>query len=185
MKPLFIALAVVVLGGVGYMAYSQLDNNPGHMSVTLPTATSTDNTPTPSGKKIAFSELVKQGGSYECTVKQAVSNMDSDGVVFMNRDRIRGEFSTLTQGIKIDTSMIVKDGYTYTWSSMMPGAGFKIKMDSPTGAGAHTTADAETSTNGSYSWNADQIGDYYCKEWAVDESKFTLPTSVKFTEIKK
>lgn len=179
MKPFFIALAVVVLGGLGYMTYSQFGNNPEHMSVALPTTASTDSTPISSGKKIAFSELVKQGGSYECTVKQMVSNIDSDGVVFVSRDRIRGEFSTLAQGMKIDTSMIVRDGYTYTWSSMMPGTGFKIKAE------ANTTANVNTSMSGSYGWNAEQIGDYYCKEWKVDESTFTLPGNVKFTEIKK
>jgi len=183
MKPFFIAIAVVVLGGVGYMAYTQLDNNPEEVTMELPAAAAPADSTTPpaSGKKIAFSELVKQGGSYECTVKQVVSNIDSDGVVFMDKDRLRGEFSTLTQGMKIDSTMIMKDGYTYTWSSMMPSAGFKIKVD----PGANTTADTGVSTSGSYSWNAEQIGDYYCKDWKVDESKFSLPANVKFTEIKK
>lgn len=178
MKPLMIALAVIVLGGVGYLGYTQLHNSDEEVAMELSTL------PTPSSaasnKKIAFSELVKQGGSYECTVKQAVSDMESDGVVFMDKDRLRGEFSTTAEGMKIDSTMIMKDGYMYTWSSMAPKNGFKMKS-TPTSEAGNTNAPA----SGTYSWNAEQIGDYYCKEWRVDESKFTLPTSVKFTELQR
>lgn len=183
MKPLFITLAVIVLGGLGYLGYTQLNAEPEHLGVELPGTTSP--VADTSAKKIAFSELVKQGGSYECTVKQVISNIDSDGVVFMNRDRLRGEFSTLAQGMKIDTTMIMKDGYTYTWSSVMPNNGFKIEINPPIKAGADTPVDNGAATSGTYNWNAEQIGDYYCKAWTVDESKFTLPTNVKFTKIKK
>ncbi len=180
MKPFIIAIAVVVLGGLGYVGYTQLHDSKDTDSLAVELAASTSPVVNTANKKIAFSELVKQGGSYECTVKQVVSNIDSDGVVFMDKDRMRGEFSTLAQGMKIDSTMIMKDGYTYTWSSMMPSAGFKIKVMPADEAG-----DAQASTSGTYSWNAEQIGDYYCKEWKVDESKFTLPAGVKFTEMKK
>ena len=183
MKPFLIALAVIVLGGLGYGIYTQIHDDSASLAMELATATTT--ALNSSDKKIAFSELVKQGGSYECTVKQVVSNMDSDGVVFMDKDRLRGEFVTLAQGMNIDSTFIMRDGYTYTWSSVMPSTGFKIKIDSPIKAGADAPIDNDVATSGTYSWNAEQIGDYYCKVWAVDESKFTIPTGVKFTEIKK
>lgn len=176
MKPLLIALTVIVLGGLGYVGYSKLRSDPKSLAMELPIS------PTPtaqtSSKKISFSELVKQGGSYECTVKQAVSDMESDGVVFMDRNRLHGEFSNITKGVKIDTRMIAKDGYTYMWSSMAPESGFKIQLEVK-------KEDMYVATSSIYSWNMDQIGDYYCKDWKVDESKFTLPSGVTFVEMKK
>ncbi|MEY4602345.1 MAG: hypothetical protein RL292_286 [Candidatus Parcubacteria bacterium] len=163
------------------MAYSQLDNNPEHMSVELPTATSTDNTPAPSGKKITFSELLKQGGSYRCTVNQYVQNIESKGVVFIDKDRIRGDFSTQTQGMNIDSSLVVKDGYTYTWSSALGARGIKIKNSTPYG-GAQVKGQ-NTQMTSTYGFNGEQIGDYDCEAWAVDESKFIPPMSITFTEL--
>jgi hypothetical protein len=60
---------------------------------------------------------------------------------------------------------------------MMPTTGFKAKV----------IENVEPNTNagmsGTYSFNASQIGEYDCEEWAGDQSKFTLPASVTFTEI--
>jgi hypothetical protein len=177
MKPFIIAIAVVVLGGLGYVGYTQIHDDSEPLALELATATTT--ALNSSNKKIAFSELVKQGGSYECTVKQAVSDMESDGVVFMDKDRLYGEFSTIAEGMKVDTTMIMKDGYTYTWSSMAPKNGFKIKI------ATNEIASNEVDASGTYRWSAEQIGDYYCEKWVVDESKFTVPTEIKFVEVKK
>jgi len=175
MKPLFIVLAVIFLGGLGYLGYKRLWKYPEPLVVEIPTMS--DPAVNTVSKKIAFSELVKQGGSYECTVKQVVSNTESDGVVFMDKNRLHGEFSTIVGGVKVDTTMIMKDDYTYTWSSVMPKSGFMIKVEANEG-------DINTATSGTYSWNAERIGDYYCKAWTVDESKFSLPAGITFVEIK-
>lgn len=185
MKPLLIALAVVLFGGLGYMGYNQLNKDVGFLTIKLPAPVRAGSASAPTtGKKIAFSELFKQGGSFECTVKQTVSDMESDGVVFMNGDRLRSEFSTIAEGIKVDTTIIIKDGNMYTWSSMMPKDGFKIKVEPTDGVGDNAV-DSTKSVSATYSWNIEQIGDYYCEEWIMDESKFTLPTGIKFTEMKK
>lgn len=76
--------------------------------------------------------------------------------------------------------MIVKDNFTYTWSPLMAGKGFKAKVVEVVGGDAVV----DTGTSGTYSFNATQIGDYDCVDWTVDESKFTLPSTVTFTEIK-
>ncbi len=132
----------------------------------------------PSGKKMAFASFVKQGGSYQCTVHQYVNDTDTVGDVYLDNGKIRGEFKTTYNGMNIDTSFIVRDGYTYTWTSAMPTMGFKAPV-----VDSETTGSADTS--GTYSWNNDQIGDYDCKAWAADQSKFAIPTSVKFTEAKR
>ncbi|MEJ0001840.1 MAG: hypothetical protein WDN09_01490 [bacterium] len=49
------------------------------------------------------------------------------------------------------------------------------------------SADAATDTgagaSGTYSWNADQIGDYNCTAWTADAAKFALPASIKFQDM--
>lgn len=132
----------------------------------------------PVGKKIAFSELIAQGGTYQCTVKQYVNETESTGTVFLHKDHVRAEFATAVQGMNINTTMIVRDGYTYTWTSTMPNKGFKSKAVQVVGG------DAVVGTAGTYSFNSTQIGDYDCQDWTLDESKFTLPSTVTFTEVK-
>jgi hypothetical protein len=131
----------------------------------------------PSGKKMSFDAFIKQGGSYMCTVNQNVEGIESKGTVYVNGGNVRGDFKTSVSGMNIDTMFLTKDGYSYSWSSMMPGKGYKAKV---TASGGGTGA----GTSGQYSFNAEQIGDYNCEVWAVDSSKFAMPSGVVFTEIK-
>jgi len=90
---------------------------------------------------------------------------------------VRGEFAVQTQGMNIDSNMIVRDGYTYIWSSMMQGMGFKSKA-----VASDSATNPETGTLGSYAWDAEQIGDYNCEAWNPDVTIFTLPEGVIFSE---
>lgn len=171
-KTIGIALAVLVVVGGGLYMYKGNNTAPAVDSGDLAGGTQL------AGKKMAFSELIKQGGSYQCTVKQYVNDTESTGTVFLHKDHIRGEFTTAVQGMNIDTTMIVKDGYTYTWTSAMPNKGFKAKAVEVVGG------DAVVGTSGTYSFDATQIGDYDCQDWNADDSKFVIPTNVTFTEVK-
>jgi hypothetical protein len=174
-----VTLLLLIIGGTGYYFYQGSEsrkavvldpNGPGQLAY----ATTT----TPASKKIAFSQLMSQNGTYKCTVNQYVGDIESKGTVYMDKGLLRGEFATAVANQKIDTTMILRDGYTYTWTSMAPTMGFKSKVAEP------TTTSTTTATSGTYSWNADQIGDYNCEAWTGDESKFALPATIKFTEVK-
>lgn len=128
-------------------------------------------------KKEPFSDFVKKGGSYKCTVNQSVGGVNTSGTTYINNSMIRGEYSSQVQGMSINTFFIARDGFTYTWNSMMPTSGFKAKIVAP------TEADSSASMSASYSFNAETIGDYDCSPWSVDMSKFTIPTSVTFQTI--
>lgn len=171
-----VIVAVVVIGG-GYYMYSQSNMSSDEMMEG--SEMSSDSGSQMSDKKMAFESFIKQGGSYVCTVHQSVEGTESEGTVYIDGGNIRGEFNSTVQGMAMSTSLIVKDGYSYTWTSMMPSMGFKAPVDQ--GAGA----DSSTGTSGSYSWNAEQIGDYNCEAWSADASKFALPAGVTFTEAGK
>ncbi len=156
-----------------------------YFTVTGGKLASTAATPTtPTGdKKIAFSQLIDQGGSYKCTVHQYVQNTDTVGTVYIHGDKLRGEFNVKAQGMNMDTTLIVREGYTYTWTSMAPTMGFKVKVATSGGESNTTVTQNNGGTAGNYAWNADQIGDYTCDTWTVDETQFSLPTSVTFQAI--
>ena len=124
------------------------------------------------GKKMAFSEFIKQGGSYKCEVKQSTDDFENGGTVYLSGGNVRGDFDTIAEGVAIETHFLMRDGYTYNWSSALPNSGVKMLVP----------VDTETKVNAEvYSWNASQIGDYDCETWTGDESMFVVPTNIEFT----
>jgi hypothetical protein len=58
----------------------------------------------------------------------------------------------------------------------MMSQGYKVAVKDTSGT-------VNAGSTGTYSWNADQIGDYNCIPWKADASKFVVPTSITFKEI--
>lgn len=146
----------------------------------IPEDTSEEVTMGTQGKKMAFSEFLKQDkGAYQCAVNQYLDEemtQSTQGTVFINAGNISGTFETNVGAMSITSSMIVKDGFSYTWSNMSP-IGYKVAIVEST----EVNTDQEMS--GTYSWNAQQIGDYNCEVWDVDMTKFDLPQGISFQAI--
>lgn len=173
---IIIGLGVFLVMKSGKTGNEQLENN---QNLETELGENQENTEIPSGKKMAFSQFIKQGGAYQCTVNQYIDSAYSattQGKVFIADGNIRGDFATTVQGMNIDTSMIVRDGFVYTWTSLA-NMGYKAKE----------TKDAEQgqaiATSGQFGWNSEMIGDYDCDPWTVDASKFTLPANITFQEV--
>lgn len=185
-KITWIVVGVVLIGGGLYFSYIQ--KNKQDLGINQPTESGEThvvveeiqdrNTIATDSKKMPFTDFIKQGGSYECNVDQYVGNTTTKGVVYINNDLIRGDYKTNIQGVSVDTTMVVKDDYTYTWSSMLPNTGFKAKV-----AKNGQIDQNNTGTSASYSFNSEQIGDYDCKEWTPDMTMFELPSSITFQEL--
>ncbi len=166
-KTLLIFLAVVVLGG-GYAIYyekSVQENKIAQNYQELKNRENADNNS--SVKKIAFSEFIKGGGTYECSVTSYLSDMENKGTIYIGGDKIKGEFSTIAEGQSIDSNVIMRDGFMYLWQSAST-TGTQIQLKE------------QTETSNTFTWDPNQIGDYDCKPWIYEESKFTLPASIKF-----
>jgi hypothetical protein len=167
-------IAVLIIAGLGvgaYVAFKPQETIAPQVSGQNETV-QTENVP--EGKKMAFSEFMKQGGSYSCTVSQEVQNTTAQGTVYISEGNLRGDFTTSFNGTKMNLSTIVRDGYSYTWSSLMPNSGFKVKVATP------NEVDSKAPSEATYSFNADTIGEYDCDPWTPDASKFAIPTSVTF-----
>lgn len=175
-------IAVVVVATGGYLIFSRDTATPVVNSGEVATTTSTTevaSVPLGNDKKMAFDVFLKQGGAYQCTVYQSAANVDSIGTVFLDNGKVSGKYNTTYQGVSYESNLIVRDGYLYTWSpTMLSGKGFKFAV-------VENTGDTGAENWGTHSWDASQIGDYDCKAWTPDESKFVVPTSITFSEVKK
>ena len=142
-------------------------------STTADVVATTTKATTGDTKKVSFVDFMRKGGSYKCAVSQKMANMVSDGTVYLHDALVRVEFSTTLAGQSLTTTMIARDGYMYSWTSMSPGKGYKTKIPDATSA---------SSAKGTYTWNGSQVVDYSCAPWKADDSFFDLPKSVVFTE---
>jgi hypothetical protein len=129
----------------------------------------------PAGKKMAFSEFMKTGGSYQCTVSQNVSGAETTAKIYLNGKLVRVEATTNVPNFgNIDSTIIVRDDYTYTWTSQSSTTGYKTKTVTEVSSGENSSQ---------LSFDASQIGDYDCDAWTADASKFTVPTNITFTDL--
>lgn len=147
-------------------------------NATTSVATSTDNassTETVDTTKPPFYQLLAKAGSRKCSVSQMMGTITSNGTVYMDNGTVRAEFSTSVMNTTVNSTMIAKDGYMYSWTDKGT-TGTKTKMP---------TLDRDgnaTSTKGVKTWDGSQVKDYTCAPWTVDEAIFEIPKSVTFTE---
>jgi len=183
-KTIAVVLGVILVFGGVYLGFSKMKGSEGVKNPAMENGndsgveTTSPDAQAETGKKMAFGEFMKQGGSYTCTVIQSVGGMDSAGIIYISGSLVRGDFNTSIQGMNLDNSFLLKDNYTYTWSSAMGGQGFQTKVTELQQTGEAPKA------SGQYSFNSEQIGDYECKNWNADNSKFALPVGIKFTLVK-
>lgn len=164
-----IVVAVVVVGGgVWYFSSNNGGGFPTEEGVTGTMEEKAEGSAT-------LADLMMRTGSFRCDVEmkaEATNGMsESAGTVYIGDGKMRGDFATKVSGMTINSYMISREGYVYTWSDMMP-QGMKMKVS--------TDGSADTTTQGAM--DASAAVDYHCAPWAVDGSKFTVPTAVTFTE---
>lgn len=121
----------------------------------------------------SMTDLIKRGGNFMCTFSHSSAVAQSTGTVYISGSDIRGDFQSKTQGINVESHMIQKEGYIYTWSPMTP-TGFKIKAVEGDG-------DSSASMSAQYS-DMNQDYAYDCKMWSRTADKFALP-NITFTAV--
>ncbi len=186
-------VAILLIGGIGggvFYATNFMKNDvsvSGEMEMTAQSGASTSKEMVASeevegkiftDKDMTFQELMKKTGSYECTVKQSVMGVVTEGKVFIKGQNVSAKFSSSVQGRIFETSMITKDGYVYTWSSVTPTTGIKTKIAATVAQGGDTT-----DLSASYAWNSKDIGSYSCVVSNIPASSFIIPANIAFTEV--
>ena len=124
-------------------------------------------------EQVSVEELLTRNASLKCTydVKDGES-MNTGTAYFSGGKNMYGEF-TNTQDDKSNSAIVIRNGDTqYVW-----------QKDSTTGYKADVSAfNKEKQQQMSQQFDPDQKYKFNCENWEKDDSKFTPPSSVTFTD---
>jgi len=166
-KGLSVAIIVGILLVAGAGAYIVL-NRPS--DTTAPgTSASASPAPTSALQPQSLRDLLALGRDQTCTFNDASGN---SGSVYMGGAKVRGDFTTMVNSQPQASHMLVDGQTVYVWMDGQ-AQGFKVSFDA--------VADLGSSTS-NQSVDLDQKVDYQCSDWAVDDSKFSLPSGVIFSD---
>lgn len=140
-------------------------------------------TPTEQSQSTSLRELLANGQNQKCTFSMSETDKDDNktttgGTLYISGKRMAEEVqitNTGNGGINTNMMMISDGDKIYTWDPSKKTPGMMFKMVEPTG-----TADGKTQNQ---NVDLDKKIDMKCSPWGVDESKFTVPTDVKFTDL--
>jgi uncharacterized protein YxeA len=163
--PIIVVVLLLLLGG-WYFMNSRKTGTPGSSI-----------TESQGGMK-SLKDLLSSGVAQKCTYSSTDESGTNEGVSYISGGKVRGDFSTTISG-KVTKSHMITDGKTsYIWTDGEKD-GFKMTIPDATPTSAKTdTSDSEVSTEA----DLDQKMDYKCSAWVVDNSYFTPPTSVTFSD---
>lgn len=180
-------VAVLIVGILGSSAYfvnyrNKIPVSPATDVVMEEVAVSTSTVSTstaPYGKKMPFSQFMQEdNASYLCNLSQNIDGVTTMGIVYISNGKLRGEFTNTQSGNSRTSYMVIRDGYSYAWSTTSSSTGIKAKTTGNDGAIA-----VAITTNGSSNWNPGLVGDYTCRASAVSSSTFSLPETIMFAEV--
>lgn len=153
-KQLQLILGILLIAAiVGIVAYGQMAKNK-----------KTDiQTTKPVPQSGSVKDLLQTGKNLSCTLTYPDGN--TTGTAFVAPGKLRTDFKVKNQDQNYESHLIQTGGFSYFWSG---STGLKTMVN---------TNNSEESTK-----NADQQAKFSCSDWNVDNSKFTLPQDVTFTD---
>lgn len=170
--PLIIAAVVTIIAiaaGAGIFLSKKSSKSQEETTATQKTEEKSQET-----SKGTIKSLIGMGKNITCEVTYPSSSGTVKGTVYVAGDkRVRGDFVITTENKEMDNHMIQDGGWGYFWSSMVPqGTKMKIEENLPTPSpGTSQNADVNTEV------------EYKCSGWSVDNSKFTPPANIQFTDM--
>ena len=173
MKKLGLIIGVVVLLLIAGVAYTQL-NKSSQTPNTTNTATEKPKTAEDTVKG-TIQSLLGVGKSVTCTVNDETQG--STGTIFVSDKKMAGDFAVKVEGKSVESHMISDGTYSYIWSSDQT-QGVKIKIDQ---VKVTPGGNEQTSSQGGFDLN--KQANIKCTPWTPDESKFTPPANIKFTDL--
>ena len=122
---------------------------------------------------MSLKDLLARQGQQTCTFTSTTNNSQSQGTVYIDNGKMRGNFTSAQNGQTVASHMIVKDGSVYVWSD---GIAQGYKMD------VSTLTDASSQGSQSVIEATAPVG-YNCTTATVDQNVFTLPTDITFNAV--
>lgn len=137
------------------------------------------------GTSFSMRELLGQGKNQKCTF--SVSETGDDNIQSSTTGTIYIAGNKIAEDVEIKSSdetignvsmKVISDGtYMYSWSPDNKNSGMKVKITEP----STDATDSEDIENQNV--DMDKKMDLSCSNWTVDNSKFTIPSDIKFNDI--
>jgi hypothetical protein len=160
---IIVIIVLLLLGGGGvYMMKRQSAPAPTTQQAANPTGSTA-----PNGTIGTLKGLLTSAIPQACTFSTQGQNT-SNGTIYVNGGKMRGDFTSTSQGQSINGHMILDSGYSYIWTDMMK-TGMKVAMP-----------EGNTTTPSTQGFDVNQQVTYSCKPWIPDATKFTLPSDITF-----
>ncbi len=164
-------ILLIILGGAGFFFLNK--NKSKSTSEVQVTQMVTPQTETVMESGQSFKDLMKLSTNQQCTFTD--TSTQNSGTVYGGSGKVRGDFSSVVNGTSL-ASHVISDGKTvYVWTDGQP-QGFKMTLTEMETLPQDTT---------SKSVDLDKKVDYSCNAWITDNSKFQVPTTVKFSDMSK
>src|SRR3989339_1955955 len=121
----------------------------------------------------SLKDLIGANRPVKCEFKD---ESGAEGTVYVGDGKVRGDFTTTSDGQMMRAHMITDSETSYTWIDGMK-TGYKFSMsvndqNAPVNSG---TPQAQFDQN--------EKLDYRCDTWSVDASLFMMPTGIEFTDL--
>ena len=121
-------------------------------------------------------DLFKLGKNVSCTYSGTSEGTALTGTTHVSGKKMHGTYSVTTNGNTIEGNMVSDGEWLYTWTSEMP-QGVKININKAEEELAGETSDGTSTESLTKDYN------YKCTNWKVDESVFSVPTNITFTDL--
>ncbi|MCR4263996.1 MAG: hypothetical protein NUV98_04750 [Candidatus Roizmanbacteria bacterium] len=173
-KGLLIALiagGVLVLGVAAFFFMNRES-----VSDTMPGSNPPSNSKTSANQPQSLRALMQLGSNQTCTFSDTESQ--SEGTVYIAGGNVRGDFSSELTDSEMVSHMIVTDETMYMWVDGQT-SGFKMSLTELEEAQDDTALNEQNSPK---SVDIDKQIDYECSSWRVENSVFTPPSTIEFTD---
>ncbi len=164
----FVIILLVAAGGVLFLKYAKAPTAPQTESAKTQSAKPTNNS-----VDASILSLLSGGKTESCAI--TFPDNKGAGSVFVADKKFAGDFTTKGSDGKETTGHVISDGtYLYIWSSAMP-TGIKMNLADAKNATQNAQANQAIDINQKASLN--------CSPWLPDNSKFVIPTNIKFSDM--
>jgi hypothetical protein len=139
---------------------------------------STSNQASASAVRQTMHDLITSGAPQTCKFSIAATATSSglSGTIYIASGNMQGDFiKTDTAGKVTNAHMIITGGMDYLWSDASLTKGYKLSWS--------VAAASTILSDRAGGVNINQPTAYSCSNWTADQSKFTLPANIQFTDI--
>ena len=124
-------------------------------------------------QKGSLKDLLARGTPQKCTISSDNELSVSDGTFYVGNGKVRGDFTSSSNGQTFQGHMITDSEYMYTWMDSLD-MGFKAKVNIASSAGNNQSSEG-VDINKQISWD--------CDSWNPDASVFELPAGIQFQDL--